>query len=160
MPIQVVCPHCRQQVTVAEQQFGQAAACPHCLQPFSVMADVKRVSQQMAAEPPPPPIIQTTSARRDNEARRKVNGPAIGLIVTGGLTTLTGLMFLPTLLFPEMMGQQLPWDPAELVFTILFMTITLLLGIVTLFGATKMLQCQNYPLAMAASIAAMTSLGD
>lgn len=76
-------------------------------------------------------------------------------MVTGGLTTLMGLMFLPALLFPGLMGQQLPRDPVELMFTIVFMIFTLALGIVTLFGASKMLQLQSYPLSMAAAIAAM-----
>ena len=150
MPIRV-CPHCHQEVAVREQRVRE---CPHCRKEFYVQLTGKDGSTaiKVGHDPTSP---QTTPVPVRSEVHRKINGPAIGLMVAGGLTTLMGLMFLPTLLFPELMGQQLPWDPVELMFTIVFMIFTLVLGIVTIFGANKMLQLQSYPLAMAAAIAAM-----
>ena len=157
MSITVNCPHCQQQSIVAEQHSGRTVKCPGCSKSFQVAFpipdDENDTARSTASEAPP--LGGSRRVSSNSEARQRLLGPAIGLIVTGGLTTLMGLMFLPALLFPGLMGEQDPIDPAELAFSLLFMLLSLTLGIITLHGSIKMIQLQSHPLSMAAAIAAM-----
>jgi predicted Zn finger-like uncharacterized protein len=149
MSITVNCPHCQQQSIVVEQHNGRNVKCPSCGQSFQVAFPIP--DDEHAVVPP----TASHEVQSSREVRQQLLGPAIGLIVTGGLTTLMGLMFLPALLFPGLMGEQVPIDPAELVFSLLFMLLSLTLGIITLHGSIKMIQLQSHSLSMAAAIAAM-----
>jgi predicted Zn finger-like uncharacterized protein len=157
MSITVNCPHCQQRSIVAEQHNGRTVKCPSCGQSFQVAFPIPDDEHSVV-----PPTDSETLPRgsshkvpSNSEARQRLLGPAIGLMVTGGLTTLMGLMFLPALLFPGLMGEQVPIDPAELAFSLLFMLLSLTLGIVTLHGSIKMIQLRSHPLSMAAAVAAM-----
>lgn len=146
----VACPQCMQKVSLAEQSLGTTIICPNCSGSFHVSAHSNGDGSGSLPEPPPvaagPPIA---------DIRRRLMVPAIGLIVTGAGTTLLGLLFIPALLFPEVIRQQEPPEPLELAMSIVLMIVTLTLGIVTLFGSIKMLRLENYRMSIAASIAAM-----
>ena len=155
MHTQSPCPYCSGPITLSAEHRNQPIKCPHCGRLSQL--NERTTANQYAGSTlnPESPQISTTHDANQTAARYRVMGPAIGLTVTGTITTLMGLMFLPALLFPAQMGEQLPRDTAELAFTILFMLFSLVLGIVTLYGSIQMIRLQNYPLAIAAAITAM-----
>lgn len=157
MSITVNCPHCQQQSIFAEQHSGRTVKCPGCGQSFQVAFpipdDEHEAARSTASEAPP--IAASKPMPTKEEIRQRVMWPAVGLMATGILTTLMGLLFIPSILFPEWIGQPLPVDPAERIFSFLFMVLTLTLGIVTVYGSDRMTHLESYPLSIAAAIAAM-----
>jgi predicted Zn finger-like uncharacterized protein len=103
--------------------------------------------------------------RRRSAAGDAANGPAIALMVVGGLAvTLSLLSLLGNLLLPTMVAglphnPNNPNDQAEMIAHAAGGVCGALLGILwgglVLLGAARMLQRQNYGLAMTASIVAM-----
>lgn len=157
MPIYVNCPHCGNQASVSELDVGKILTCPHCNQQFhlSGRGDTNvppAIRSREGPTPVPPPLLSVPSAA---EIKRRIAGPAYGLILTGAGTTLMGLLFVPALLFPELVGQQAPIEPVEMVLSLLLMVATLTMGIVMLYGSIKMLRMESYRWAMAAAITAM-----
>lgn len=157
MSITVNCPHCQQRSLVAEHHDGRTVECPGCGQCFQVAIPSPNDEHSVV----PPPVLEVRShgglhrGPSNHEVRQRLLGPANGLMVTGGLTTLMGLMFIPALLFPGLMGEQVPIDPVDLAFSLLFMFLSLTLGIVTLYGSDRMTHLESYPWSIAAAIAAM-----
>ena len=157
MSIPLTCPYCRQRINVSKQDIEQNVRCRYCNKVFFVSLQVGAVGSpetdsSTSVTPPPPPAIGQNEI---SVIRSRVRRPAVALIATGAATTLAGLMFLPALLFPEMIGQQAPVDSTEVVLSLILMAVTLSLGIVTLYGGLKMFQFDGYRLAMASAIAAM-----
>ena len=157
MSIPLTCPYCWQRINVSKENIEQNVRCRYCNQLFFVSVQVGAVGSpendsSIAVTPPPPPAFGQSEI---SAIRRRVRRPALALIATGAATTLLGLMFLPAILFPEMIGQQAPVDTTEVVMSLILMAMTLSLGIVTLYGGLKMFEVESYRLAMASAIAAM-----
>lgn len=157
MPISIDCPHCGKQVSVSDLDVGKILSCPHCNQHFHLSGrDDTNVPPETRTrggpKPAPPPFL---AEPHDTQVKRRIAGPAYGLIVTGVGTTLMGLLFVPALLFPEVVGQQAPIDPFEMVLSLLLMVATLSMGVVMLYGSIKMLSLESYRWAMAAAITAV-----
>jgi hypothetical protein len=107
-----------------------------------------------------------TGPRNQGVARQEVNTPAILLMVTAGLglagallgmvqALLGGNQLPPEMLNDPNMAQFAPWLERMQSFGIVGNLLTLALSGVTLFGALKMKNLENYGLAMAASIIAI-----
>lgn len=99
-------------------------------------------------------------------ARQEVSTPAILLMVVGGLGLVMGLLGLvssalggggvpPEVLNDPQFEQVRPWLERSQSFGMFGNILTLALSGVTLFGALKMKNLENYGLAMAASIIAI-----
>ena len=156
MPISIDCPHCRQRIRISESMINQRVRCPHCDHVITISVSAAAHNPRIAAEPAIPPPPPSSAAEFEVEyIQRQIRVPAIGLIATGAGTTLMGLLFLPALLFPEANGEVPPRDPVEVALTALFMVLTLAMGIVTLWGAVKMLRQESYAWATTAAIVAM-----
>ncbi len=156
MSSNVNCPHCQHRSIVTQQHFGKTVKCPSCSNSFQVATPMPaNEPETIQVNTSPPPLTNSESTSSSEEIRQRLMVPGIGLMVTGGLTTLMGLMFIPALLFPGLMGEQTPTDPLELIFNVFFMATTLILGIVMLHGSIKMIQLQSHSLSIAAGIAAM-----
>lgn len=158
MPTPISCPYCQQRINISKEHVERDVQCPYCNGVFFVSAQVRAIdsSDPDTSGAPEPPLSASGSQREmPSEVRNKVRRPAIGLIVTGSLTTLAGLLFVPALLFPDAIGQQAPVDTTEIVMSLVFMSVTLILGILTIYGGFKMLNLESYYLAMASAIAAM-----
>ena len=107
-------------------------------------------------------------AAGDAMAAAKVKGPAIGLLVTGGLGILAQIA---NLVYVATVGQAQPQlppdaDPAQVqmmqniamfsgTIGMVMGVIALLIGLVIIVGALKMMKLQSYGLAMTSSILAM-----
>ena len=157
MSITVNCPHCQQQSIVAEFHNGRTVKCPSCGQSFQVAFPIPDDEHEAARSTAPESssIAGSKPMPTKENIRQRVMWPAVGLMATGILTTLMGLMFLPALLFPGLMGDQVPVNPVEVVFSIFFMLLSLTLGIVTVYGSDRMTHLESYPWSMAAAITAM-----
>lgn len=92
---------------------------------------------------------QTPQMEAEGDVSQKVAAPAIGLIFTGGLTILSGTLFLPDIFFP------VTEYPVDVLISLLLMVYSLLFGAITLFGAIKMCKIESYKMSTIAAITAM-----
>jgi hypothetical protein len=120
----------------------------------------------LTGAPPPPPTMPTMplGSYSTSAATDQVNGPAIGLIITGALNIvlalLRGIMILAGIGMSSFQGTGNA-DAEKMLagfmgtFGIASGVIGLLGGIFILFGGIKMRKLESYGLCMAASIVAM-----
>jgi hypothetical protein len=125
----------------------------------------------VGAVPPPPmtglppmgAIPTMTSGYPSSNALEQVNGPGIGLIVTGAITVLLSLGFLIVMLAGIGLGaMQSSSSEAEKIFAgfagslgVALRVVGILGGLIVLYGGIKMRKLENYGLCMTASIVAM-----
>ncbi|MGE0757206.1 MAG: hypothetical protein AB7O38_09305 [Pirellulaceae bacterium] len=155
----VNCPHCGQQVLVTQDpMISKRVVCPHCQRTFQLRLTAWAASA--APPPPPPPVSPVTlpsgpsaASQSVTAACQRVQVPAYGLMVTGGLTFFTAFLFLPSLLFPQALELP-PQSDLEVVFGVVFMLLTFALGIAVLYGALQLQQLASYRWSLAAAVLA------
>ena len=185
MPEQVRCPSCNATLRVPDSLLGKNVKCPKCATTFVAEMEEPAEPEGIVREPAPArrsPALEGTEEeefleeeevrprrrrkRRYAEAESAVAGPAICLMVLGGLDIPTALVYLVFQIinlsqagkaYPP--GQAPPGYEAGLVigkvFVFVIIPLTILWGIVLLVGGFKMKKLQSYGLAMTSCILAM-----
>lgn len=199
MPIEFHCTRCRLRLRTPDDTVGKQAKCPQCgnlvpiphpddvsaqeplafeapLQPGGESAGPLSPDAQPRAEPPPvnpyvsPPMPEGTAAASRSELKRRVIGPAVGMIVGATATLLLAVVYLAWILsigadgFAKELAREVPNANAEelratyVVTVALFGMMTILpLGI--MIGAVSMLRLKWYPIALGGTILALLPCG-
>jgi len=172
MPIEFRCSQCNKLLRTPDETAGQQAKCPEC----GALMPVPNASPPPGPSPGASPFADDSPFASPQTgpggsfhgtaappyadtgyAASQVSGPAIALIVIGSLSLLGGLLSLARL---TVFGFGFPGNaaPAAMVggVGLLITFASLALSVLIIIGGIKMKNLQNYGLAMAASIVAMT----
>jgi hypothetical protein len=182
MPIEFQCPTCQARIRTPDDAAGKSARCPQCggvsivpgtppiyaagpppeKPPANPFADQPLLQSTMNPYAPPAgPAMQAWPAQMTKEqARARLLGPAIGLIVFAiaglGFMALLGIVMVAD---PDEVFKDVGQDPAEKAgavgFFAAYFTVGLVTRIVQLLGAIAMLRARGYALAMAGAICAI-----
>jgi hypothetical protein len=167
------CPQCQHPLRVPEEMQGQPVRCPACGMTFTVPAGSSTAESEIpmaeAAYPAPEGPSYFPPARE--RARAALNGPAIGLLVSGALSLLTSLYFLlgslnaaPEDLANQMRQKKMDVPPAETLARMLKVVSvgsvsSAGIGLVVLLAAIQMLRTRAYGLCLTGSILSLINCG-
>jgi len=123
-----------------------------------VKTDVENISRSAptpAASSAPRPVVGPLVTSEIEEARRRVAGPAIGLIVAGVLASLQPIAMLGIIFTKQFSADPLP--PGPMVSTYFFLAL-LAVPVAMVVGAMKMLRIRSYVWSNTAGVLALSPI--